>query len=191
MSAPAIGHLDARTEAYVEDVVSAIETHVPVVEGYLIGSGAIGGFDSRTSDVDLVVVVARPLGDERRPLVEHLLGIECPVRDLQLVVYVEGSEPPDFELNVNQGEEHPGEDPFWFVLDAAVAQMQALPLRNGVPWEHLFQPVSDERVREAARESLAWSARQPVEDEFVRLNATRAQRYLAHGEWISKAEAQR
>jgi predicted nucleotidyltransferase len=189
VSALAVGHLDARTEAYVEDVLDAIEKHVPIVEAYLIGSGAVGGFDPGTSDVDLVVVVSGSLGGERRALVEHLLGIECPVRDLQLVLYVDGSEPPDFELNVSQGEERPDEDAFWFVLDAAVAPTSAVPLRNGVPWTQLFQPVSEERVREAARESLTWSARQAVEDDFVRLNAARARHFLAHGEWISKAEA--
>jgi len=191
LSAPAVGHLDARTEAYVEDVLDAIEAHVPIVEAYLIGSGAVGGFDPRTSDVDLVVVITRTLGSDRRSVVDDVFGIECPVRDLQLVLYVEGTEPPDFELNVNQGEERPKEDAFWFVLDAALAQERAVPLRNGLPWAQLFQPVPEERIREAARESLAWSARQAPGDEFVRLNATRARHYLAHGEWISKAEARR
>jgi hypothetical protein len=189
VSALAIGHLDARTEAYVEDVLDVIEAHVPIVEGYLIGSGAVGGFEPRTSDVDLVVVVTEALGSERRPLVDHLLGMECPVRDLQLVLYVEGTEPPDFELNVNQGEERAGEDAFWFLLDAAVAEEGAVPLRNGLPWAQVFRPISEERVREAARKSLAWSARQSVQDEFVRLNATRARHYLNRSEWISKAEA--
>jgi predicted nucleotidyltransferase len=189
VTALSIGHLDARTEGYIEDVLDAVEAHVPIVEAYLIGSGAVGGFDPRTSDVDLVLVVSRALGRERRSLVEHVLGIDCPVRDLQLVLYVEGTQPPAFELNMNQGEERPNEDAFWFVLDAAVAQKQAVPLRNGLPWGRLFQPLSEALIREAARESLAWSARQLVEDEFVRLNAKRAKHYLARGEWISKAEA--
>ena len=191
MTALAIGYLDARTEEYVDEVLRAIETHVPIVEAYLVGSGAAGGFDSQTSDVDLVIVITRELGDDRRSLVDHLFEIECPVRDLQLVAYVEGAEPPGFELNVNQGEERPNEDAFWFVLDAAGAQERAVPLRNGLPWAQVFPPVSEERVREAARESLAWSARQSVEDDFVRLNAMRARHYLADGEWISKAEARR
>jgi predicted nucleotidyltransferase len=191
VTALAIGHLDARTEAYVDEVLRAIETHVPIVEAYLVGSGAAGGFDSQTSDVDLVIVITRELGDDRGSLVDHLFEIECPVRDLQLVAYVDGAQPPDFELNVNQGEERRNEDAFCFVLDAAVAEERAVPLRNGLPWAQVFPPVSKERVREAARASLAWSARQSVEDEFVRLNATRARHYLADGEWISKAEARR
>jgi predicted nucleotidyltransferase len=189
VTTPAIGYLDARTEAYVQDILGAIEVHVPLIEAYLVGSGAVGGFDPRTSDVDLVVVVTGPLGGERSELVDHLLGVECPVRDLELVIYVQGSEPPDFELNLSKGQERPDEEAFWFVLDAAVAQARAVPLLNGVPWGQLFEPVSDDRVRDAARESLAWSARQSGDDEFARLNAVRTRHYLAKGEWISKADA--
>ena len=189
MTTQAIGYLDARTEAYVQDILGAIEAHVPLVEAYLVGSGAVGGFDPRTSDVDLVVAVTRPLGGERSELVDHVLGVECPVRDLELVIYVEGSEPPDFELNLSKSQERPDEEAFWFVLDAAIAQDRAVPLLHSLPWAQLFQSVSDDRVRDAARESLAWSARQPDDDEFARLNAARTRHYLAQGEWISKAEA--
>jgi predicted nucleotidyltransferase len=184
----AVGHLDARTEAYVADVLDTIDALAPIVGAYLLGSGAAGGFDPRTSDLDLVVVVERPLGAERRPLLERLRSLECPVRDLELVVYVEGSQPPDFELNVNHGEERLDEEAFWFVLDAALAQEQAMRLR-GAPWDALFEPVPEQKVRDAARESLAWSERRPAGDEFGRLNAARARHYLVHGEWISKAEA--
>ena len=41
----------------MEDVLDTIEERVSIVEAYLIGSGAVGGFDPQTSDVDLVVVV--------------------------------------------------------------------------------------------------------------------------------------
>ena len=49
-------------------------------------------------------------------------------------------------------------------------------------------PLDDERVREAARASLAWSERR--DDEFGRVNARRTRHYLEHGEWISKADAE-
>ena len=184
----ALGHLHPRTEAFVEDVVGAIEEHVPIVEAYLVGSGAAGAFDPATSDVDLVVVVERPLGSARRAVVERVGAIRCPVRDLELVLYVEGAEPSDVELNLNHGEERPEAEAFWFVLDAALAAKHALPLRNGIPWGRLFEPVPDERVREAVRESLEWSERRG--DHFARVHAARARHYLEHGEWISKAEAQ-
>jgi predicted nucleotidyltransferase len=183
--------LDQRTEAFVADVLRAIDSHVPVCGAFLLGSGAVGGFDPRTSDVDLVAVVGRPLGADRAALVEQLAALERPVRDLELVVYVEGRQPPDFELNLNHGEERPDAEPFWFVLDAAVAQGRAVPLRIGRLWSDFFAPVPAERVRAAVEESLAWSLRQPPENEFAPLQAARARHYLEHGDWIGKEEAKR
>jgi predicted nucleotidyltransferase len=175
----------------VESVLHAIEAHVPMVEAYLVGSAATGGFDARTSDIDLVVVVAHALAEARRPLVDAVRRIPCPVRDLELVLYVAGTQPPAFELNVNEGEERPDEEPFWFVLDAARAQDRAVPLLHGLRWLDVFESVPEERVRAAAGESLAWSEGQPAGDEFARLNAMRTRHYLAQGEWLSKAEAAR
>jgi hypothetical protein len=176
------GYLDARTEAYVDDVLDAIDEHVPVVAAYVLGSGAVGGFDPATSDVDVVVVVERPLGAERVPLVEHLRGIPCPVCWADLVLYVDGAQPPDFELNLGGGDE----SACWFVLDAAVAQDRAVTLR-GHPWSEHFDRVPEARTRAAAREALAWSERH--DDEFARVTAVRARHYLEHGEWLSKPEA--
>jgi predicted nucleotidyltransferase len=181
-----IGHLHPRTEAYVEDVLAAIEAQVPIVEAYLIGSAAVGGFDPRTSDVDLVVVVERGLGEKRRIVVEDVAALRCPVRDLELVVYVEGARAHDFDLNLNHGEETEAE-PFWFVLDAALAQAQAVPLLHGRPWTDVIGTISEERIREAVRESLTWAERR--DDDFARVTATRSRHYLEHGEWISKAGA--
>jgi streptomycin 3"-adenylyltransferase len=184
-------YLDRRTEAFVAEVVEAIDAHVPVCEAFVLGSGAVGGFDSRRSDVDVVVVIERPLEAEKAALVERLAALETPVRDLELVLYVEGRQPPDFELNLNGGVERPDAEPFWFVLDAALAQEHAVPVWRGRPWSELFAPIPPERIREAAEQSLAWSARQPAHDEFAGLNAARARHYLDHGEWISKKEARR
>jgi len=178
----AVGYLDARTEAYVHEVVRAIDAHVPVVEAYLVGSGAAGGFDPTTSDVDVVAVVERPLGSDRQRVIGAIAALPCPVRDLELVAYVEGRQPPTFELNLNHGEEATAE-PFWFVLDAALAQKHAVPLFHGRPWTDVFEPVDDERVHEAARASLEWSERR--DDEFARANAVRTRHFLEHGEWIS------
>jgi hypothetical protein len=183
-------HLDARTEAYVQEVLEALDAVVPLLEAYLIGSGATGEFDPRSSDVDLIGVVARPVGAERGTLVRNLLEIPCPVRDLQLVLYVAGAQPPQFELNVNEGEERRDEDAFWFVLDAALAQERAAPVWGDRPWRDFFAPVPPARVRRALAESIAWSERNP-DSEFAHLNALRAQHYLEHGDWISKREAQR
>jgi predicted nucleotidyltransferase len=183
--------LDARTESFVADVVDAIGSHVPVCEAFVLGSGAVGGFDRRTSDVDLVVVVERELGADRTALVKRLSALKTPVRDLELVLYVQGLRPPEFELNLNQGQERPDAERFWFVLDAALAQEHAVPVWRGRPWSDFFAPIPQERIRKAIEESLAWSDRQPPDNEFARANAARAHHYLEHGEWISKEEAKR
>jgi predicted nucleotidyltransferase len=174
---------------YLDAVVAAIEEHVAVLEAFVLGSAAVGDFDPVTSDLDVVAVIARPLAGERAPLVQRIAQLEPPGRGLELVLYVEGSQPPDYELNVNDGEERPNEPGFWFVLDAAVAQERSQPLCHGRPWSDFFAAVSDDVLRAAMRESLAWSERQPPDDEFARLNAIRSRHYLEHGEWISKTQA--
>jgi predicted nucleotidyltransferase len=181
----AVGYLDARTSAYVEEVLGAIAAHVPLVEAYVVGSGASGGFDPNSSDVDLVAVAERPLGSDRQGVIDAIRTLPSPVRDLELALYVQGTQPPNFELNLNHGEETDAE-PFWFVLDAALAQEHAVPLLRGRRWTDVFDLVEEEQIREAVRESLDWA--EAREDEFARVTAVRSRHYLEHGEWISKAE---
>lgn len=183
--------LHPHVEAYAAAAAHTAESLVPVLEAFVVGSAAAGGFDPATSDLDLVLVVERPLAERRGELLERLRALGSPFRDVELVVYVAGSRPPDVELNVNAGEERPDEEPFWFVLDAALAQERAVPVLARHDWNDVFEPVEPERVREAMRASLAWAERQPPRDEFARLHAARARHYLEHGEWISKEEAAR
>jgi Nucleotidyltransferase domain len=182
-------HLDERTASFVDDVVAAVDDEVPVVEAFVLGSGAAGGFDPATSDVDLVVVVAEPLGDRRDAIVRRVAALDVPVRDLELVVYVEGRQPPDFELNLNHGQQKPHKPGFWFVIDAALAQEHAVPIRGGPEWDELFEPVSPERLEGALRESLRWADER--DDEFARVHAERVRGYLERGEWTTKKEAGR
>jgi predicted nucleotidyltransferase len=189
MTTATAGFLDAGTDAYVRSVLRELEARVPLVEAYLVGSAAAGGFDPRTSDVDLVAVLERPLDGVRGAVVAAIAAIPCPVRDLELVLYVAGMQPPAFELNLNEGEERPNEERFWFVLDAALAQEHAVPLLHGRAWLDVFERVEEERIREAARESLAWAERRPEGDEFARVHAARTRSYLSGGSWLAKAEA--
>jgi hypothetical protein len=182
--------LDSRTEAFVAEVLGAIDRHVPVVEGFLLGSGAVGGFEPGISDVDLVVVVQNAPGSERAALVQDVAAIEPPARDLELVVYVRGAQPPAFELNLNEGAERPNAESFWFVLDAAVAQEHAVPVWGGRRWSEFFAPIPPRGIRKAMQESLAWAERQAPGNDFARSHAARARHYLANGEWISKKEAE-
>jgi predicted nucleotidyltransferase len=181
-------NLDAAAEAYRTDILGAIDEEVGVLASFVLGSGLIGGYRPGESDLDLVVVVDAPLRDEaRRRAIERIAALDLPGRRLDLVVYVRGQQPPDFDLNLEVDDagarEAPDEPDHWFVIDAGMAQ-ERIPA-----WTDYFEPISDERLREAVVSSLAWSE-EWSDLEFARLNAARARHYLEHGEWLSKAQAQ-
>jgi Nucleotidyltransferase domain len=170
---------EAQLETYVAQVVAAIEGVAPVAGAFVLGSALLGGFDPATSDLDVVVVVERPLAEWERDAVVAVLDEQPqPFRKLELVVYAAGAKPPAYELNYPDG---PGEPEFWFVLDAALAQRFA-----AREWAELLQPVSEDETRRAAGELLRWAEAQ---DQPV--HAARARHYLEHGEWITKEEAGR
>jgi predicted nucleotidyltransferase len=186
-------HLDQTAERYRSDVVEALGREVDVVASFVLGSGLLGAYRPGESDLDLVVVVDRPLEAEaRRRAIERIAELELPGRRLELTVYVHGRQPPAFDLNLEvdaEGvREAPDEHEHWFVIDAAIAQERA-ELFRGRPWGELLAPVSADEVRQAAQESLDWSLRQPADDEFARGNAVRSRHYLEHGDWITKKEA--
>jgi hypothetical protein len=184
MTVVAENYLDETAERYRADVVGVLGNEVEVLQTFVLGSGLVGGYRPGVSDLDLVAVVDRPLrGDARRRAIERIARLELPGRRLELVVYVCGHQPPDFELNL---EVEPGdvrEDPnaaeHWFVIDAAMAQ-ERIP-----EWSQYFDLVAEARTRRAVEESLVWSDEHP-QYEFSRLNATRARHYLQTGEWLPK-----
>ena len=166
-----------RVEAFVAVAEAAVEAVAPVAGGFVLGSALLGGFDPATSDVDVVVVVERPLAaDDREALVRALDGLEAPARKLELVVYAVGARPPAYELNYPDGD---GEPDFWFVLDAAIAQQHL-----GRLWSDLLRPVSEDEIRRAAEKLLRWA-----EARGEDVHAARARHYLKTGEWITKEEA--
>jgi len=186
MTAVAETYLDETAETYRDRAVAAIGADVEVLASFVLGSGLVGGYRPGESDLDLVMVVDAPLrGEARRAAIERIAALELPGRRLELVVYVRGDEPPDFDLNLEVDadgvREAPDEADHWFVIDAGIAQ-ERIPA-----WLDYFEPVPDERVREAVEQSLAWSAEWP-DLEFARLNAARARHYLEHGEWLSKGD---
>jgi predicted nucleotidyltransferase len=173
-------------EAYTAEVVDVIDAVVPVAGAYVLGSALLGGFDPATSDLDMVVVVERPLdADERERIWRALDELSPPVRKLELVVYAAGARPPAYDLNYPDGDGEPG---FWFVLDAAIAQERARPLR-GRPWRELLEPVTEAETRRAAEEMVQWAEER--DDELARPHGIRARHYLEHGDWMTKQEARR
>jgi hypothetical protein len=177
-------YLDEAAEGYRARVLAAVAEEVEVLESFVLGSGLVGGYRPGESDLDLVLVVDTRLeGAARRRAIERIAALDLPGRRLELVVYVAGQQPPDFDLNLEVDDlgvrEAPDEAHHWFVIDAAMAQ-ERIP-----EWSDYFDAIPEERVREAVTSSLAWSEERP-RLEFARLNAARARHYLEHGEWISK-----
>ncbi len=182
-------YLDEAAENYRTDVLAAIGEEVEVLDSFVLGSGLVGGYRPGESDLDLAVVVDAPLREKaRRRAIERIAALERPGRRLELVVYVRGHQPPDFELNLEVDDDGAREDrdalDHWFVIDAGMAQ-QRIPA-----WTDYFDPVPEDRLRAAVLSSLAWSEQWP-DLEFARLNAARARHYLEHGEWMPKARAQK
>jgi predicted nucleotidyltransferase len=174
---------EVKVELYAATVVDAVDALVPVEGAYVLGSALLGGFDPDTSDLDLVVVVARPVSaSERKAVVQALDELPSPVRKLELVVYFAGAKPPAYVVNYPDGD---GEPAFWFVLDAAIAQQRSQPLR-GRPWRELLQAVTEAEARSAAEELLHWAE---ARGKLACPHALRARHYLERGEWITKEEA--
>jgi predicted nucleotidyltransferase len=170
-----------QVESYAGEVVDAVDAIAPVAGAYVLGSALLGGFDPERSDLDMVVVVEWPLdASEREAVTEALDELPPPVRKLELVVYTAGARPPAYALNYPDGD---GEPAFWFVLDAAIGQERAQPLR-GRRWGELLGPVTEAETRTAAEEMLRWAEERG--DELARQHAIRARHYLQHGDWITK-----
>jgi hypothetical protein len=181
----------AELEGYLDDLLERLRGVADVHAAYLVGSGALGAFDPEASDVDVVVVTAAPLTDQRkRALVAAAESVPVPARKLELVVYPLGSQ--RWQVNLNTGEHvsfDPAEEPpFWFVLDRAAGEQGALPLA-GPPWQEVFSPVRREDVLDALVEALDWQeANEPSSRSSV-LNACRAWAWLDTGRWRSKPDA--
>jgi predicted nucleotidyltransferase len=178
---------------YLDELVERIGRVVELDAAYVVGSGATGAFDPTRSDVDVVAVVPRPLSDEeKRGIVDAASELQQPGRKLELVVYARGS--TSYELNLNTGELvsfDPANDPeFWFVLDRAAAEQQAVPL-TGPPWDEVFEPVARDDVLEALAASLDWHESEEPLTASSLLNTSRSWQWLETGAWVSKPETAR
>lgn len=200
--------MDASISPYVHAVAQRLRSALgsDLVGVYLIGSGAMGGFDPHASDVDVVAVASRRLEPEEKTLLVNLLAhptLPCPVRKLELVVHavdaICGPSPSlRWELNLETGPEVGvvvSEDPLsvpahWFVLDAAMARDHAEPLQ-GPPPADVFGEIERERILRALIDSVRWHRDHDEEGVQSVLNACRAWHYLADGTWVPKPAAAR
>jgi hypothetical protein len=171
---------------------------------WLMGSGALGGFDPSSSDVDVLVVSRTRESVAARQAVADLIGppaLPCPGQGLEFVWYALADvqplgDPPAFQLNVNGGRarQHkvqfgPGDEAdHWFVIDLAIGRAAAAAL-VGPALAEVAAPVPAERLLEALHASLAWHDGFDAGSPNRVLNAARTIRYLATGGWTNKIAA--
>ena len=176
---------------YLEELVRALAAATDLDAAYLVGSAARGAYEHGRSDVDVVAVTPRSLAhDERRRVTRAAEAIPCPARKLELVVYPRGSD--RWEINLNTGEhvsyDAADEEPFWFVLDRAIAQQEVIVL-HGPPWDEVFERVPREAVLDALEQALDWQEREEPVGRSAVLNAVRAWQWVETGRWASKHDA--
>jgi hypothetical protein len=188
---------------YLSEVTLRLEDHLErrLAGAWLIGSGALGDFDTMRSDLDVQSVCTTRLA---RPELECLAAalshtaLPCPVRGLEFVLYaredLSDSQGPAFQLNLNTGpgmEHHVGYDPdaeprFWFVLDIAIARERARPLA-GLPPGALLPAPSRPLVLSALRAALRWY--RGYDGAEAVLAACRGWAWATEGRWLSKGDA--
>ena len=168
---------------------------------WIVGSGALGDFDSQRSDIDVQAVSAAPVPRAELEGLAATLShdaLPCPVRGLEFVLYSEEglADPrgPAFQLNLNSGPAmtyEEGYDPesvprFWFVLDVAIAREHARPL-VGLDPAAVLPALPPRLVGSSLRDALEWFSAHDAAQAV--LAACRAWAWTADGRWLSKGEA--
>jgi hypothetical protein len=179
--------VDPDLAAYLDRVVDRLRGLEAV---WLAGSAATGAYVKGVSDVDVIGMADAPLAQSERDAIAADLSHEqlpCPARKLELTIYA-GAQ---IQLNLNTGAgEHSTKiaEPFWFVLDRAMAREHAVALFGPDPAEVLGE-VPRPVVIKALREALDWYAREEPATRSAVLNACRALRFAEEGVFSTKPEA--
>jgi hypothetical protein len=162
----------------------------------------MGAFDPKTSDLDVIVVVDRPLTVSDWDAVVDQCSHESlpvPARKLELVAYTRPQvaaprRSQGWELNFHTGPgvRHAGHDPMaeswhWFVLDLAQARDHAITL-HGEPARDVIGEVPEALVQDALAASLTWYELHEPGPQLM-IAAARAWRWNAEKRWSSKPEA--
>jgi predicted nucleotidyltransferase len=150
-------------QSYLDQVVSTLTIHVgaELIGVYLHGSLAMGAFDPRRSDIDILAVCAEPLHRERRMVLgEALAVIPTPPSggDLEFSLVTEAavharSAAPSFEVHVNTHEEpfvvdgldRPGDQDL--VIHFAMVRARGRALIGSEPGELFLEPGRDSLIQ--------------------------------------------
>jgi hypothetical protein len=191
-------------EAYPAAVAGGLARVLgPALVGvYLHGSAALGGWSAERSDIDLLGVVARPLGRRVKRVISARLNhpsLVCPARaglELSLVTAAVAADPPrrpPFELHVSTGpspQTHLGgpaaADPD-LLLHFAVCRRGGVTVAGPDPVGVFAEPPRAWLLERAAAE-LRWASRHGTFAYRV-LTACRAWRYLEDDVLGSKVES--
>jgi predicted nucleotidyltransferase len=187
----AVAEIAPELAGYVDELVGRLAGAAELDAVYLFGSAAQGAYEHGRSDVDVIAATPNALSlEEKRALADAAEALPCPARKLELVVYARGAE--RHQLNVNTGELvhlDPGEDdPFWFVLDRAIAEQHVIVL-HGPPWEDVFAPIQRADVLDALEQALDWQEREDPLGRSSVLNTVHGWMWVETGEWATKLEA--
>lgn len=200
--------VDPRAEQYLGSLAGAVGDVVAgnLVGVYVHGSLALGGFDPRRSDVDVLVVVENELPLAQRTALAGALSeaaLPCPARGLELSVVTKESAlhpcwpAPRFELHVTtapedskvvDGHGRPGDPDL--VLHYAVCRAAGLLVGDGSPPQEVFSRVPRRIVLERLVDELAWAVAH-ASSEYTVLNACRAWRYARKDDLVSKVDGGR
>jgi Nucleotidyltransferase domain len=199
-------HIGATVAGYLDELVArAADVLGDELRGVcLMGSAALGDYRPGRSDLDVAIVVERPLPVAARTALVAALeheALPCPARGLELVTYdgaaLADPSGPAYLINLNTGarmDRQTSFDPrenrrFWFVLDVAIGRALGRTL-VGPPPADMFPALPDALVRAAVLESLEWWWTHGGHAAAV-LTACIGWRWAAGGGWASKGAAAR
>jgi hypothetical protein len=189
-----------------------------LVGAYAAGSVGLGAYQPGCSDVDVALVVGRPMAvPAKRELVARLRheSLPCPARGLELVAYrrevaAAGTAEPGFEVELNTGATMPFRatyDPadrpatdgrFWYALDRSILRQSGLALL-GPPAAEVFADPDPVDLRRLLLAALDWWLALPIPagdgpapgSEDAVLGACRSLARVRTGVWLSKVAAGR
>jgi hypothetical protein len=195
---------DPQAAAYLEELARRLEHSLGerLMSAAALGSWALGAYERGRSDLDVIVIVDKPLTVSDWDAVVDTCSHEalpCPARKLELVAYTRPqvasprrAQRWELNLNTGRGVRHAGFDPMaeswhWFVLDLAQARVHAVPLYGEHPRD-LIGEVSDDLIADAHAANVTWHAVHEPDHRLV-LASARAARWRAKRDFVSKREA--